>query len=402
MATTEEPMVDWKSFKGIVVGTDTYGTALLHIQAADNSDVAIFSGTTGTSTRGLRISLANEGAGNQVVILDSQQASGILTFETAGTERMRIHTGGDICVGGTDPVSLFEIRGGLTTEGSVLSLGTKETTVVANDVLGRINFYAPLEASETDAILPGASIAAIAEAEFTASVNSTSLVFQTGESDTATTKMTIDSAGVIKMGDGTNQTVVSAAGVITWEGTAKRILTIRPEMNLAKIAQNEKPTMVTYGAHQCFSMPIYDTDDEELFFVFNMPGRWDGSSDLTMHVICALGSAETANDDFNLQLSWQSTTAGSDPSTSVILENTTVDVEVETNIADARKAQYNVFEIEFTLDWDNAGLNTNLGSHDTVVCRLRRIAAAGTEIDGQILILDSHVHMTIDKVAKAP
>ena len=194
----------------------------------------------------------------------------------------------------------------------------------------------------------------------------------------------------------------SCSTSITWAGTAQRILTIRPAMNLAKIAQNEKPTLVTYGANQCFSMPIYSADDEEIFFVFNVPGRWNGSSDLTLHVTCALSVSETANDDFNLQLSWQSTAAGADPSTVRILENTTVDVPIETNIADARKAQYNVFEVDFVLDWNNAGLNNNLVTHDTVSCRLRRLAVAGTEIAGEILVLDSHVHMTIDKVAKAP
>jgi len=67
-------------------------------------------------------------------------------------------------------------------------------------VLGRINFVAPLEASGTDAVLVGASIVAQAEAEFTASVNATSLLFQTGASETATTKMILNSAGNVGIG----------------------------------------------------------------------------------------------------------------------------------------------------------------------------------------------------------
>lgn len=107
--------------------------------------------------------------------------------------------GGNVGVG-CAPVSLFEIQGGLTTVGSVLTLGTKEPTVVVNDVLGRINFYAPLEADGGDALLVGASIVAVAEDTFSATVNKTSLLFQTGASEVATTKMFLTSSGNLSIG----------------------------------------------------------------------------------------------------------------------------------------------------------------------------------------------------------
>jgi hypothetical protein len=112
-----------------------------------------------------------------------------------GTEKLRVdgdvyvdHNAyfiGNVGIGTATPASLTEIQGGTGTTGAVLTLGTKETSTVLNDVLGRINFYAPLDASGTDAILPGASIAAIATASFSSSVNSTALHFQTGNSETA-------------------------------------------------------------------------------------------------------------------------------------------------------------------------------------------------------------------------
>jgi hypothetical protein len=124
--------------------------------------------------------------------------------QTAGTvtmvEKMVLTLGGYLGIGATTPVSLTEIQGGLTTVGAVLTLGTKETTVDTNDVLGRINFYAPLEASGTDALLVGASIVAVAEAEFSASVNATSLQFQTGASEVAATKMWLTSTGKLGIG----------------------------------------------------------------------------------------------------------------------------------------------------------------------------------------------------------
>jgi len=89
------------------------------------------------------------------------------------------------------------IYGGLTTTGAELYLKTKETTVVVNDILGAIKFSAPLEASGDDAVLTGAAIVAIAEDTFSATVNATSLQFKTGESEAATTKATLSSAGVL-------------------------------------------------------------------------------------------------------------------------------------------------------------------------------------------------------------
>jgi hypothetical protein len=112
-------------------------------------------------------------------------------------------TSGNVGIGTKNPASLTEIQGGLTTTGAVLTLGSKETSTVANNVLGRINFYAPLDASGTDAILPGASIVAMATATFSASVNSTALCFQTGNSETAVgqTRMQIGPTGGVTVGD---------------------------------------------------------------------------------------------------------------------------------------------------------------------------------------------------------
>jgi hypothetical protein len=94
----------------------------------------------------------------------------------------------------------LKLRAGVTTTGAVLSLETIEDSVVVSDVLGRINFSAPAEASGGDSILVGASIVAIAEDTFSATVNKTSLVFQTGISEVASTKMILNSAGNLGIG----------------------------------------------------------------------------------------------------------------------------------------------------------------------------------------------------------
>ena len=80
-------------------------------------------------------------------------------------------------------VSHFMLKGGNSTTGASMDIRTHETTVVANDVLGKITFSAPYESSGTDAISAGAEIKAIAASTFDSADNNTSLIFSTASSD---------------------------------------------------------------------------------------------------------------------------------------------------------------------------------------------------------------------------
>ena len=80
-------------------------------------------------------------------------------------------------------------------------LQTGQAAVADGDIIGRIDWNAPAETG-TDAIVVGASIWAEADAAFSATVNSTDLVFATGDSGVATEKLRIDSTGVCTFADG--------------------------------------------------------------------------------------------------------------------------------------------------------------------------------------------------------
>ena len=95
---------------------------------------------------------------------------------------------------------VIEARGGLGVTGSQMTLSTSEPTVVDGNVLGKINFQAPLDAAGTDANLVGASIHAEADDTFAADNNSTELVFSTAASGTADEKMRIDHDGNVGIG----------------------------------------------------------------------------------------------------------------------------------------------------------------------------------------------------------
>jgi hypothetical protein len=81
-----------------------------------------------------------------------------------------------------------------------LAFHAGETEITSGDVLGKIEFQAPDEASGTDAVLIGAEIRAVAEDTFAADNNETRLEFRTGNSEAATTKMSVDSDGKVGIG----------------------------------------------------------------------------------------------------------------------------------------------------------------------------------------------------------
>ncbi len=112
---------------------------------------------------------------------------------------MTIIDGGNVGIGVAAPSTLLEIQGGLTTTGAVMTLSTKEPSIVADDVLGRINFQAPLDTGG-DSDVAGASIVAVASQTFSDIVNATSLQFQTAVSGVPTTQMTIAHDGDVGIG----------------------------------------------------------------------------------------------------------------------------------------------------------------------------------------------------------
>jgi len=103
-----------------------------------------------------------------------------------------------------------------------LKLTTGEATVVACDVLGKIEFQAPAECG-TDAIVAGANIQAVAQATFSATVNNTDLLFMTGLSGAATEKFRFTASGELGVGGanyGTDGQVLTSAGACqppAWE-----------------------------------------------------------------------------------------------------------------------------------------------------------------------------------------
>jgi len=121
-----------------------------------------------------------------------------------------------------------------TTSTGKLLLATSLNDINANDVIGKIEFQAPLEVG-ADAISVSASIKAVAQSTFTASSNATDIIFSTGHSETATEKFRITSQGELGIGgtnygsDGQVLTSGGAGAAPAWENAASSGHTIQEE-----------------------------------------------------------------------------------------------------------------------------------------------------------------------------
>jgi hypothetical protein len=102
-------------------------------------------------------------------------------------------------------------------------LQTAQISVEDGDILGRLDFQAPLETQGSDGALVSASIWAEADATFTASVNNTELVFATNTGDAAAEKMRLDSGGQLGIGTATPAYLLDVQGTVGITGASTMI-----------------------------------------------------------------------------------------------------------------------------------------------------------------------------------
>lgn len=175
--------------------------------------------------------------------------------------------------------------------------------------------------------------------------------------------------------------------------TIDRHLTFRPEVNVDEIKKQLVPDQANIGIFFGYSIPVWNSDHEELHFRHEVPGRWNEASDVTFRIQAALASAEDVGDNFKFELSWECASQGS------TIPLTQHDAYTEQAVLTGRSAQYDIYDLAFTIDWDIA-TPVCLVVGDMIGMRLRRVDATNPDISGEIIVLDWTMKYKVNKVFK--
>lgn len=197
-----------------------------------------------------------------------------------------------------------------------------------------------------------------------------------------------------RFGSGANYIDIDSGGILTLHGTAKCYLTIRPRLGVIYQIAHAKPTQVQQGVYFGYSMPIYNADNEELFFTARIPYRWDGESDFVFEIYIWLSNAEDAGDKFKFQLSWEHANPFADGSG---IPATSNDVTAEYAVLIDRVAQYSCYRMSFVIDYDIDGAGNEIVPGNNFSARLRRIDATDPDITNEIVAYDWKIKYPINK-----
>lgn len=196
-----------------------------------------------------------------------------------------------------------------------------------------------------------------------------------------------------RIGTAATYTDIGTDGAITFVGLVRH-LAMRPGFVAGLIAKTTKPTSETVGCFSGYSMPVHADDNQELFWRLSVPGRWNGNSDITYYLIACLGSVETVDKTFQMQVSWNATdgVTGAIPATAI-------SVAVIATCTTTHNVQYAAHKLSFTIDFDV--ITPPLAVGNILSARVRRITSGVTEITtGNVIILDHWLDFVVDKVFK--
>lgn len=154
--------------------------------------------------------------------------------------------------------------------------------------------------------------------------------------------------------------------------------------NYSQITGQGKPTLANRGVAYGFSLPVYNSDDEELFSCRCIPSDWNGR-DVVGLVGGWLPSANNAK-KFNLEIAWESW----NPSSNDVIPEVTNLVTVETTTGN--DSAYTSHIISFPIPI-SSGTNS---PGDIFAFRVRRLAASGDEITGEFVVEGAAIQYTAD------
>jgi len=167
-------------------------------------------------------------------------------------------------------------------------------------------------------------------------------------------------------------------------------LEFRPDLDETRIRGNAgiPADILVEDMFTGYILPIYDADNQELFFIHCVPDRWDNTKDpvyashILVHVDSSLTNANEANRGYRLQLAWDEVTPNEEEIPAYA-----------PNIVDATRVVYSNTQYECYQDWFVILCNVDDGIEvdDLLALRLRRTLhtddqKADNELGGDLII----------------
>lgn len=149
--------------------------------------------------------------------------------------------------------------------------------------------------------------------------------------------------------------------------------TYEPFLDENKSNVQGKPTLINRGVFSGYSLPVWSSDQEELYFRMRVPFRWDGTTAPFFCAITSITGAEDIGDKYKLQLEW-----AAEDVEHVIPDAAHETLTHEITVADGTAFYSEILLFEFT--------PATLVSGQNLQARLRRIASAAPAVTAEIAV----------------
>jgi hypothetical protein len=232
LTTTDGALSDGH-FKVLVFGGTLSSTNTVTISPNDQDKLYfVFNNTSGGQSI-----IIKQGSGATVTVGNGKTAIVYADGAGSGAAVAQIETGSDEF---TEDVTMK------TDDGALLTLQTSATAITDGNVLGALQFQAPNESDGSDGALVSASIVGEADATFSATVNSTDLVFNLGTDGAVAEKMRLTHEGDLELQN--DLTLKSDSSIIKFGADSEIQLTHHADTGLKikhTATADDKPVILT-------------------------------------------------------------------------------------------------------------------------------------------------------------
>lgn len=185
--------------------------------------------------------------------------------------------------------------------------------------------------------------------------------------------------------DKANVLTTSAKREVVWSAASTDYQAVNlPAASWERDATNP-PTITAIGTTPTIRGWLFDATNEKASIAVRIPAGYSGDADLKLRLWCILNAGETAGDDIDWTLNWESRAPEANEPFNGTSTSATVAQDMPTNVA-----QYTSHVVDLTIDFDDA---TNpVAAGDLVIMEINRTnlsTVAGVILVGAQLLVPS-------------